>query len=52
MGISTLRNLSVTTSNLMLRLTVIGSAFHELAHQLACYAVGFRVVEVKYDRVP
>lgn len=48
MGIATLRNLSVMTSNLMLRLTIIGSAFHELAHQLACYAVGFRVVEVKY----
>lgn len=48
MGLGTLRNLSVLTSNLMLRLTVMGSAFHELAHQLACYAVGFRVVEVKY----
>ena len=48
MGLATLRNLSVLTANFMLRLTVLGSAFHELAHQLACYAVGFRVVEVKY----
>ena len=48
MGIATLRNLSLLTSNFMLRLTIIGSAFHELAHQLACYAVGFRVIEVKY----
>lgn len=29
-------------------ITIPGSFFHELAHQLACYAVGHRVLEVRY----
>ena len=32
----------------MLFLTWPGSFFHELAHQLACYAVGHKVLEVRY----
>ena len=32
----------------MLLLTWPGSFFHELAHQLACYLVGHKVLEVKY----
>ena len=33
---------------LMHYITIPGSFFHELAHQLACYAVGHRVLEVRY----
>lgn len=33
---------------LMHFITIPGSFFHELAHQLACYAVGHRVLEVRY----
>ncbi len=29
-------------------ITIPGSFFHELAHQLACYLVGHRVLEVRY----
>ena len=29
-------------------ITIPGSFFHELAHQLACYVVGHRVLEVRY----
>ena len=29
-------------------ITIPGSFFHELAHQLACYMVGHRVLEVRY----
>ena len=29
-------------------ITIPGSIFHELAHQLACYLVGHRVLEVRY----
>ena len=29
-------------------ITIPGSFFHELAHRLACYAVGHRVLEVRY----
>ena len=29
-------------------ITMPGSFFHELAHQLACYVVGHRVLEVRY----
>ena len=32
----------------MRHLTWPGSFFHELAHQLACYAVGHKVLEVRY----
>ncbi len=33
---------------LMHFITIPGSFFHEVAHQLACCAVGHRVLEVRY----
>ena len=36
------------SSRFMLWITRPGSFFHELAHQLACYAVGHQVLEVRY----
>ncbi len=38
----------IRSSSFMLWLTWPGSFFHELAHQLACYAVGHKVLEVRY----
>ena len=38
----------IDSSRVMLWLTWPGSFFHELAHQLACYCVGHRVLEVRY----
>ena len=37
-----------TAGLLMHFITIPGSFFHELAHQLACYLVGHRVLEVRY----
>lgn len=37
-----------TTGVVMHFITIPGSFFHELAHQLACYLVGHRVLEVRY----
>ena len=42
------RRFLISTSSLMLWLTWPGSFFHELAHQLACYIVGHKVLEVRY----
>ena len=38
----------VQSAIVMRWLTWPGSFFHELAHQLACYAVGHKVLEVRY----
>ena len=38
----------IRSSSFMLWLTWPGSFFHELAHQLACYTVGHKVLEVRY----
>ena len=43
-----LRRLFRAAGRLMHFITIPGSFFHELAHQLACYAVGHRVLEVRY----
>ena len=43
-----LRRLIWAAGRLMHFITMPGSFFHELAHQLACYAVGHRVLEVRY----
>lgn len=43
-----IRRVLIAGSSVMLWLTWPGSFFHELAHQLACYAVGHRVLEVRY----
>ena len=37
-----------TAGLVMHYVTIPGSFFHELAHQLACYLVGHRVLEVRY----
>ena len=42
------REFLISGSRVMLWLTWPGSFFHELAHQLACYCVGHRVLEVRY----
>ena len=42
------RRFLISTSSFMLLLTWPGSFFHELAHQLACYVVGDKVLEVRY----
>ena len=44
----TVRNVLIRSSRIMLWLTWPGSFFHELAHQLACYAVDHEVLEVRY----
>ena len=39
----------IQTAGLVMHfITIPGSFFHELAHQLACYLVGHRVLEVRY----
>ena len=38
----------INSAMVMRWLTWPGSLFHELAHQLACYAVGHKVLEVRY----
>ena len=43
-----IRRFLIDSSRVMLWLTWPGSFFHELAHQVACYAVGHKVLEVKY----
>ena len=43
-----IRRLIWTTGLVMHYITIPGSFFHELAHQLACYLVGHRVLEVRY----
>ena len=43
-----IRRLIWTTGLVMHVITIPGTFFHELAHQLACYLVGHRVLEVKY----
>lgn len=43
-----LRRLIWTAGLVMHFITIPGSFFHELAHQLACYLVGHRVLEVRY----
>ena len=41
--------LLIQTAGLVMHfITIPGSFFHELAHQLACYLVGHRVLEVRY----
>lgn len=41
--------LLIHTAGLVMHfITIPGSFFHELAHQLACYLVGHRVLEVRY----
>lgn len=42
------RRLIWTAGLVMHFITIPGSFFHELAHQLACYLVGHRVLEVRY----
>ena len=42
------RQLVRTTGLAMHIITIPGSFFHELAHQLACYIVGHKVLEVRY----
>ena len=37
-----------TAGIVMHYITIPGSFFHELAHQLACYVVGHKVLEVRY----
>ena len=43
-----IRLLIQTAGMVMHYVTIPGSFFHELAHQLACYMVGHRVLEVRY----
>ena len=43
-----LRRLVRATGLAMHIITIPGSFFHELAHQLACYIVGHKVLEVRY----
>ena len=45
---SAVRNLLIQSAIIMRWLTWPGSFFHELAHQLACYVVGHKVLEVRY----
>ena len=41
--------LFIQTAGLVMHfITIPGSIFHELAHQLACYLVGHQVLEVRY----
>ena len=41
--------LLIQTAGLVMHfITIPGSFFHELAHQLACYLVGHQVLEVRY----
>ena len=42
------RRLFILGAIFMRHLTWPGSFFHELAHQLACYAAGHKVLEVRY----
>ena len=42
------RRLVRTAGLAMHIITIPGSFFHELAHQLACYMVGHKVLEVRY----
>ena len=42
------RQLIQTAGLVMHFITIPGSFFHELAHQLACYLVGHQVLEVRY----
>lgn len=44
----TIQRFLIRSSIVMLWLTRPGSFFHELAHQLACYVVGHKVLEVRY----
>ena len=43
-----IRTIIWTAGLVMHYVTIPGSFFHELAHQLACYLVGHRVLEVRY----
>ena len=43
-----IRQVIWTAGLVMHYITIPGSFFHELAHQLACYVVGHRVLEVRY----
>lgn len=43
-----LRQVVWTAGYVMHYITIPGSFFHELAHQLACYLVGHKVLEVRY----
>ena len=45
---SAVKSFLVQTAIVMRWFTWPGSFFHELAHQLACYIVGHRVLEVRY----
>ena len=43
-----IRQMIWTAGMVMHYITIPGSFFHELAHQLACYLVGHQVLEVRY----
>ena len=46
--LSAIRTFLIRAAIIMSQLTRPGSFFHELAHQLACYAAGHKVLEVRY----
>ena len=46
--LSAIRTILIRPAIIMRQLTWPGSFFHELAHQLACYAAGHKVLEVRY----
>ena len=46
--LSAIRTILIRSAIIMRQLTWPGSFFHELAHQLACYAAGHKVLEVRY----